>query len=75
MLISASDEDDLLTQQPLKASNGIGSDGGVSAAQMRRGIHVIKRSGKDKRVTDGGFVVEGSSRGTRAKRWSTGSSS
>lgn len=54
MFISPSNEYDFLPQQPLKPSNGVGGDGGVGTAQMGRGIHVIKRSGEDKRVVGGG---------------------
>jgi len=36
----------------LKASNGVSSDGGISAAHMRRGVNVVKRG-----CDDIGFVI------------------
>lgn len=37
-------------KEDLEASNGVGGDGGVGAAHVRRGIDVIKRGGEDERL-------------------------
>ena len=46
VLIGAGGEHNVVTLHALPALNGIGGDGGVGVADVRRGVHVIDRSGE-----------------------------